>query len=57
MPETIRGADSILEHTLAERPGFPDLHSLTMQIENKTREFIRDIVDFLERTEGHNKAR
>lgn len=57
MPETIRGADSILEYTLAERPDFYDLISLTAQIESGTREFIRDIEDFLERAEGHNTPR
>ena len=57
IPETIRGADSILEYMLAERPDFRDLPLLTVQVERRTREFIRDIEDFLERTEGHNTAR
>ena len=42
-----RGADSILEHVLAETPDFSDLDALTGLIEEETGKFIADIEDFL----------
>jgi hypothetical protein len=47
LPLTTKGADSILEHTLAANPDFGDLNALTGQIVNGTVSFIRDIEDFL----------
>jgi hypothetical protein len=41
-----QGADSILEHTLADNPDFGDLKKLTDQIEKGTLSFIRDIEEF-----------
>jgi hypothetical protein len=41
------GADSILEHILADNPDFRDLDALTKQIEKETLKFIRDIERFL----------
>ena len=47
IPSKTEGADSIIEHTLAENPDFGDLDALTRQIENGTLEFIKDIEGFL----------
>ena len=44
---TLKGMDSILEHTLAENPDFGDLDALTKQIETETMKFITDIEKFL----------
>jgi hypothetical protein len=47
IPNTIKGADSILEYTLVDTPDFSDLNALTEQIEKGTLTFISDIEDFL----------
>lgn len=44
---TTKGADSILEHILADKPDFRDLDALTVQIEMATVKFIQDVEDFL----------
>ena len=46
VPST-KGADSIVEHILADNPDFGDLDSLTKRIEAETLVFIKDIEDFL----------
>lgn len=48
LPETPRGSDSILAHTLVAHPDFRDLPALTEQIERGTLEFTGDIEDFLD---------
>ena len=52
IPSTIKGADSIMECTLVDTPGFNDLDTLTAQIESETLNFIRDIKDFLSKQSG-----
>lgn len=47
LPATTNGADSIVEHILAENPDFGDLEALTGQIEKGTLRFIEDIEGFL----------
>ena len=47
IPSTIKGADSIIECTLADNPDFSHPDALTLQIESGTLSFIRDIEDFL----------
>jgi hypothetical protein len=49
---TTKGADSILEHVVAEDPDFRDLDALTQQIERETLVFIEDVEKFLTRHEG-----
>lgn len=44
---TIKGADSILEHSLVGNPDFRDLDVLTNQIETETLKFISDVESFL----------
>ena len=44
---TTKGVDSILEHTLVERPDFSDLDALTKQIEKASLKFIRDVEGYL----------
>jgi len=44
---TLKGADSILEHVLAENPDFNDLNALTNQIEQETLSFISEVENFL----------
>ena len=44
---TLKGADSILEHVLAENPDFNDLNALTNQIEQETLSFISEVEKFL----------
>jgi hypothetical protein len=44
---TIKGADSVVEHTLVDNPDFDDLDTLTRQIENVTIKFIKDIEGIL----------
>ena len=44
---TLKGSDSILEHVLAQNPDFSNLGHLTLEIENETMKFIRDVEDFL----------
>lgn len=44
---TIKGSDSIIEHTLAGSPDFCDLDALTAQIERETLAFINEIEAFL----------
>jgi len=44
---SIKGFDSIVEHTLVEKPDFRDLAMLTGQIESGVLKFIRDVEDFL----------
>ena len=46
---TTKGEDSILEHTLVDKPDFGDLDSLTIQIEKAALEFIKNIEGFLSR--------
>jgi len=46
VPST-KGADSILEHVLADNPDFSDLDGLTKQIELGTLKFIADVERFL----------
>jgi hypothetical protein len=46
---TIKGADSILEHSLVGNPDFRDLDVLTNQIETETLKFISDVESFLEK--------
>ncbi len=45
---TTTGADSILEHILADQPDFCDLEALTGQIERESLRFIRDVERFLD---------
>jgi hypothetical protein len=47
LPESTKGADSIVEHVLVENPDFGDLDTLTRQIERGTLMFIKDIEGFL----------
>ncbi len=42
-----QGVDSILEHTLVDRPDFGDLDALTGRIERETTRFIADVEAFL----------
>ncbi len=44
---TTRGADSIVECTLAENPDFDDLEALTAQIERGTLRFVKDVESLL----------
>ncbi len=44
---TTKGADSIVEHVLADKPDFRDLEALTRQIESGTLKFIEDIESYL----------
>ncbi len=44
---TIKGSDSILEHTVVENPDFSDLATLTKQIESEIMKFIQDVEIFL----------
>jgi hypothetical protein len=44
---TTKGADSILEHIVADNPDFRDLDALTKQIERETMKFIKDVESFL----------
>jgi hypothetical protein len=44
---TTKGADSIVEHILADNPDFSDLDTLTKQIEGETLKFIQDVESFL----------
>ena len=44
---TIKGNDSILEHTLIDNPDFSNLDALTKQIEKGTLKFIKDVEKFL----------
>lgn len=47
VPSKIEGIDSILEYKLVENPYFGDLKALTMQIDNGTMNFIKDVEDFI----------
>jgi len=47
MPATIKGVDSIIEHTLVDNTDFSDLDTLTEQIEKGILTFIDDIETFL----------
>ena len=47
LPPTTKGADSIVEHVLAENPDFSNLDDLTREIEKCTLRFIKDVEDFL----------
>jgi hypothetical protein len=51
VPST-KGADSIVEHILLEKPDFGDLDALTGRIESGTLKFAADIEDFLAREEN-----
>jgi hypothetical protein len=44
---TTKGVDSIIEHTLVDRPDFRDLDALTQQIKKETLKFIKDVESFL----------
>ena len=44
---TTEGADSILEHILADKPDFGDLDALTARIEKGTVRFIEDVQSLL----------
>ncbi|MBK9924530.1 MAG: hypothetical protein IPP66_04485 [Anaerolineales bacterium] len=44
---TTKGADSILEHIVADNPDFHDLDTLTKHIEKETVKFIKDVENFL----------
>lgn len=46
---TTKGADSIVEYILVDKPDFCDLEVLTKQIEQGTLKFIKDIESFLSR--------
>jgi hypothetical protein len=48
IPTTTKGSDSIIEHTLAEKPDFSDLNALTNQIETGTMKFIKDVEKYLD---------
>lgn len=43
IPTSLTGVDSILEYTLSKTPDFNDIESLTIQIEDATKKFIKDI--------------
>jgi hypothetical protein len=47
IPSTIRGVDSIMEHTLVDNPDFSDLDTLTKRIEEGMLNFIYDVESFL----------
>jgi hypothetical protein len=47
IPETLKGVDSIIEHTLVDNPDFGNLNALTKQIEKEILNFINDIEMFL----------
>jgi hypothetical protein len=47
---TLKGADSILEHVLAENPDFNDLNALTNQIEQETLQFTNEVEKFLSKS-------
>ena len=49
---TTQGADSILEHIVADKPNFRDLDGLTAQIETATLKFIEDVEGFLAQHPG-----
>jgi hypothetical protein len=46
-PAVAKGADSIIESTLAENPDFNQLDTLTKQIEAGTLDFIKEVENFL----------
>lgn len=47
IPSTIAGIDAIIEHVLVDKPDFDNLDALTQQLEQKTLNFINDIIDVL----------
>jgi hypothetical protein len=47
-----KGADSILEHVLADPPDFSDMGALTRQIEAETLKFMQDVEGFLSKRES-----
>jgi hypothetical protein len=47
IPSTLKGVDSIMEHTLVDIPDFKDLDTLTKQIEEGMLSFINDVEGFL----------
>ncbi|MFC2145624.1 DUF7000 family protein [Actinomycetota bacterium] len=47
IPSNIEGIDSIIEHTLVDKPDFSDLDTLKKQIDKGTLEFIKDVENFL----------
>jgi hypothetical protein len=47
IPATLKGVDSIIEHTLVDNPDFSDLDALTQQIDKQVSIFIADIQAFL----------
>ncbi len=49
VPESLKGVDSIIEHTLVENPDFTDLDKLTRQIEEGILAFVDDIQAYLSR--------
>ena len=50
VPST-KGADSILEYVVVEKPDFNNLDALTKQIEKETLKFISDVEGFLTKHE------
>ena len=44
---TTEGVDSILEHSLVDKPDFSDLEALTTQIETEALKFIKNVESFL----------
>jgi len=49
VPATTKGTDSIVEHTLVDRPDFTDLDALTKRIDAGTKYFIKEVENFLSR--------
>lgn len=49
VPEDIKRIDSIIEYTLVKEPNFDDLDGLNGQIEKGTLEFIRALIDYLDK--------
>jgi len=47
IPASVKGYDSILEHSITESPDFNNLDALTSLIEKSTISFIHDVVKFL----------
>ena len=47
LPKTLKGADSIIEYCLMDKPDFNDPGTLTRQIESGTITFINDIKELI----------
>jgi hypothetical protein len=50
LPETLKGADSIIEYFLTDNPDFNAPEALTRQIEYGTLKFIKDIKELIKDT-------